>query len=78
MCGIALPPNGSFLWCEPRVTTIGDQNIMRYPIISLALASSVLAAPAYAREGALYVEGQLGPMLVEDIHFDIGANCCVW
>ena len=40
---------------------------------SLALASSVLAAPAYAREGALYVEGQFGPMLVQDIDFDIGA-----
>ena len=46
---------------------------MRYPFISLALASSFLAAPAYAREGAMYVEGQFGPMLVEDIDFDIGA-----
>ncbi len=46
---------------------------MRYPFISLALASSFLAAPAYAREGALYVEGQFGPMLVEDIDFDIGS-----
>ena len=46
---------------------------MRKSLIVVALASSAIAAPAYAREGALYVEGQFGPMLVEDIDFDIGA-----
>jgi opacity protein-like surface antigen len=38
----------------------------------MALSSTVLAAPALARDGAPYVGAEFGAMIVEDIDFDIG------
>jgi outer membrane protein OmpA-like peptidoglycan-associated protein/opacity protein-like surface antigen len=40
----------------------------------MALSSTVLAAPALARDGAPYVGAEFGAMIVEDIDFDIGTN----
>jgi OOP family OmpA-OmpF porin len=39
----------------------------------MALASTALATPALARDNAWYVGAEGGAMIVEDIHFDIGA-----
>ncbi len=47
--------------------------IMRKLVIGLAMASTAIASPALARDGAWYVELDGGPMIVEDIDFDIGA-----
>lgn len=44
---------------------------MRKLAISLALASTALATPALARDGAWYVGVEAGAMIVEDIKFDI-------
>ena len=35
------------------------------------MASTALASPALARDGQWYIEGQGGPMIVEDLDFDI-------
>ncbi|HEX8215756.1 MAG TPA: OmpA family protein [Allosphingosinicella sp.] len=45
---------------------------MRKLAIAMALSSTVLAAPALARDGAPYVGAEFGAMIVEDIDFDIG------
>ncbi|MGN3974449.1 OmpA family protein [Tsuneonella sp. SYSU-LHT278] len=44
---------------------------MRKLVIGMALASTAIASPALARDGAWYVELDGGPMLVEDIDFDV-------
>jgi OmpA-OmpF porin, OOP family len=46
---------------------------MRKLAIAVALSSTMLATPALARDGAWYVGGDFGPMIVEDIDVDIGA-----
>ncbi len=46
---------------------------MRKLVIGMAMASTAIASPALARDGAWYVELDGGPMLVEDIEFDVGA-----
>ncbi len=45
---------------------------MRKLAIVVALSSTVLATPALARDGAWYVGGDFGGMIVEDIDFDFG------
>jgi outer membrane protein OmpA-like peptidoglycan-associated protein/opacity protein-like surface antigen len=47
---------------------------MRKLAIAVALSSTLLATPAFARDGAWYVGGEFGAMIVEDIDVDIGAN----
>jgi outer membrane protein OmpA-like peptidoglycan-associated protein len=47
---------------------------MRKLAIVVALSSTVLATPALARDGAWYIGGELGPMIVEDIEFDRGTT----
>jgi len=46
---------------------------MRKLVIGMALASTAIASPALARDGAWYVELDGGPMIVEDIDFDLPA-----
>ena len=46
---------------------------MRKLVIGMALASTAIASPSLARDGAWYVELNGGPMIVEDIEFDVGA-----
>ena len=46
---------------------------MRKLAVVLALGSTALATPALARDDAFYIGAELGPMIVEDIDFDIGA-----
>ena len=45
---------------------------MKAIIIGLVLASTALASPALARDGAVYIELNGGVMKLEDIEFDIG------
>ena len=45
---------------------------MRKLAIAVALSSTVLASPALARDGAWYVGGDFGAMIVEDLNVDIG------
>ena len=45
---------------------------MRKLAIVVALSSTMLATPAFARNGAWYVGGDFGAMIVEDVHFDFG------
>ncbi len=47
---------------------------MRKLAIVVALSSTVLATPALARNGAWYVGGDFGGMIVEDIDFDFGTG----
>jgi len=47
---------------------------MRKLAIVVALSSTVLATPALARDGAWYVGGDFGGLIVEDLHFDSGLN----
>jgi outer membrane protein OmpA-like peptidoglycan-associated protein/opacity protein-like surface antigen len=47
---------------------------MRKLAIVVALSSTVLATPALARDGAWYVGGDFGAMIVEDIEYDVGAT----
>jgi OmpA-OmpF porin, OOP family len=47
---------------------------MRKLVIGMALASTVLATPALAREDAWYVELDGGVMLLEDMDYDVGAT----
>ena len=44
---------------------------MRKIVIGLAMASTALTAPAMAREGQWYIEGDAGVMLVEDVTLDV-------
>jgi len=46
---------------------------MRKLAIVVALSSTVLATPALARDGAWYLGGDFGAMIVEDVAFDVGA-----
>ena len=46
---------------------------MRKLAIALALSSTLLATPAFARDGAWYVGGEFGAMIVDDTAVDIGA-----
>ena len=43
---------------------------MRKLAIAVALSSTLLATPAFARDGAWYVGGEFGGMIVEDSHVD--------
>src|SRR3712207_3320934 len=47
---------------------------MRKLAIAVALSSTVLATPALARDGAWYVGGEFGAMIVEDMDVDVGAT----
>ncbi|MGX7951407.1 OmpA family protein [Tsuneonella sp. HG249] len=47
---------------------------MRKLVIGMAMASTAIASPTLARDGAWYVELDGGPMIVEDIEFDVGAT----
>ena len=46
---------------------------MRKLAIAVALSSTLLATPAFARDGAMYIGGEFGAMIVEDTDVDIGA-----
>ncbi|MDB5705745.1 MAG: flagellar motor protein MotB, partial [Sphingomonas bacterium] len=46
---------------------------MRKLAVAMALASTALATPALARDDSWYVGVEGGALLVEDMHFDIGA-----
>ena len=45
---------------------------MRKLAIVVALSSTAIASPALARDGAWYIGGDFGAMIVEDIGFDFG------
>ena len=45
---------------------------MRKLAIVVALSSTAIATPALARDGAWYVGGDFGAMIVEDVRFDVG------
>jgi outer membrane protein OmpA-like peptidoglycan-associated protein len=47
---------------------------MRKLAIAMALSSTLLATPAFARDGAMYVGGEFGAMIVEDMNVDVGAT----
>lgn len=47
---------------------------MRKIVTFLAASSALLAVPAFARDGAWYVGGEFGAMIVEDMDVDIGAT----
>ncbi|MFN3387428.1 MAG: OmpA family protein [Allosphingosinicella sp.] len=47
---------------------------MRKLAIAMALSSTLLATPAIARDGAWYVGGEFGGMIVEDTRLDIGVT----
>src|SRR6476620_98960 len=47
---------------------------MRKLAIAMALSSTVLATPALARDGAWYIGGEFGGMIVEDMDLDFGAT----
>jgi len=47
---------------------------MRKLAIAVALSSTLLATPAFARDGAWYVGGEFGAMIVEDIDVDVGTR----
>lgn len=47
---------------------------MRKFVIGMAMASTALTAPAVARDGQWYIELGGGPMLVEDVDFDVDGN----
>jgi hypothetical protein len=63
---------------EFKADPVGSQKkgerFMRKLAIAVALSSTVLATPALARDGALYVGGEFGAMIVEDIDVDIGTR----
>jgi opacity protein-like surface antigen len=46
---------------------------MRKLTVWLALCAALVATPAFARDGAWYVGGEFGAMIVEDTNVDIGA-----
>jgi len=47
---------------------------MRKLAIAVALSSTLLATPAFARDGAWYVGGEFGAMIVEDTDIDVGTR----
>ena len=47
---------------------------MRKLAIVVALSSTAIASPALARDGAWYVGGDFGAMIVEDVGFDFGLS----
>lgn len=47
---------------------------MRKLAIAMALSSTLLATPAFARDGAMYIGGEFGAMIVEDMNIDVGAT----
>jgi len=47
---------------------------MRKLAIAVALSSTVLSTPAFARDGAFYVGADFGPMIVEDVEFDVAGR----
>jgi len=47
---------------------------MRKLAIAMALSSTLLATPAFARDGAMYIGGEFGAMIVEDTNVDVGAT----
>jgi len=47
---------------------------MRKLAIAMALSSTLLATPAFARDGAMYIGGEFGAMIVEDMDVDVGAT----
>jgi opacity protein-like surface antigen len=47
---------------------------MRKLAIALATTAAVAASPALARDGAWYVGGDFGAMIVEDTDFDVNGN----
>src|SRR3954466_13138150 len=47
---------------------------MRKLAIAVALSSTLLATPAFARDGAWYVGGEFGAMIVEDSNVNVGAT----
>jgi OmpA-OmpF porin, OOP family len=47
---------------------------MRKLVIGMALASTAIASPTLARDGAWYVELDGGPMIVEDIEFNVNGT----
>src|SRR5688572_12536584 len=47
---------------------------MRKLGLGLATATAVIATPAAARDGAWYVGGDFGAMIVEDTDFDVGGT----
>ncbi|MGB3472145.1 MAG: outer membrane beta-barrel protein, partial [Erythrobacter sp.] len=47
---------------------------MRKLVIGMAMASTALTAPAMAREGQWYIQGDGGAMLVEDVTFEVDGN----
>ncbi len=47
---------------------------MRKLAIAVALTTTVLATPAFARNGAWYVGGDFGAVIVEDIGYDFGLS----
>ena len=47
---------------------------MRKLAIVVALSSTVLATPALARDGAWYIGGDFGAMIVEDVEYDVGTT----
>ncbi|HEX9932881.1 MAG TPA: OmpA family protein [Allosphingosinicella sp.] len=47
---------------------------MRKLAIVVALSSTVLATPALARDGAWYVGGDFGAMIVEDVEYDVNTT----
>jgi outer membrane protein OmpA-like peptidoglycan-associated protein/opacity protein-like surface antigen len=47
---------------------------MRKLAIAMALSSTLLATPAFARDGAMYIGGEFGAMIVEDMRVDVGAT----
>jgi opacity protein-like surface antigen len=46
---------------------------MRKIALGMATATAVIASPAVARDGAWYVGGEFGAMIVEDTDVDVGA-----
>ena len=44
---------------------------MRNIVIGMAMASTMLASPALARDDSFYVQVEGGPMIVQDIEFDV-------
>ena len=61
---------------EFMVVPVGTQEergkFMRKLAIAMALSSTLLATPAFARDGAMYIGGEFGAMIVEDIEIDVG------
>jgi OmpA-OmpF porin, OOP family len=63
----------SFVCKDPQGGSDKGNPIMRKLAIALATTAAVVASPALARDGALYVGGEFGAMIVEDTDVDVGA-----